>query len=73
MRFLCVFFVFFGVCHMDCGAMTTGRCLYSRHRVGVSMVRLVCLPIYPSYNGLRLNALAPFSQKVLNGQPIDTG
>ena len=45
MRFLCVFFVFFGVCHMDCGAMTTGRCLYSRHRVGVSMVRLVCLPI----------------------------
>lgn len=37
------------------------------------MVRLVCLPIYPSYNVLRLNALAPLSQEVLNGQPIDTG
>ena len=37
------------------------------------MVRLVCLPINPSYNVLRLNALAPLSQKVLNGQPIDTG
>ena len=73
MRFLFVFFVFFGVYHMDSGAMATGRCLYSRHRVGVSMVRLVCLPIYPSYNGLRLNALAPLSQEVLNGQPIDTG
>lgn len=73
MRFLRVFFVFFGVYHMDCGAMTTGRCLYSRHRVRVSIVRLVCLPIYPSYNGLRLNALAPLSQKVLNGQLIDTG
>ena len=68
-----MFFVFFGVYHMDCGAMTTGRRLYSRHRVGVSMVRLVCLPIYPSYNVLRLNALAPLSQKVLNEQPIDTG
>ena len=37
------------------------------------MVRLVCLPIYPSYNGLRLNTLAPLSQKVLNEHPIDTG
>ena len=73
MRFLFMFFVFVGVCHIDCGAMTTCRSLYSCHRVGVSMVRLVCLPIYPSYNVLRLNALAPLSQKVLNGQPIDTG
>ena len=73
MRFLCMFFVFVGVCHIDCGAMTTGRCLYTRHRVGVSMVRLVCLPIYQSYNRLRLNVLAPLSQNVLNDQLIDTG
>ena len=66
-------FVFFAVFHMDCGAITTGSSLYSCHRVGVSMVRLVCLPIYPSYNRLRLSALAPFSQKVLNDQLIDTG